>query len=370
MICSEINSFEQSEVSSITDFAQQLRDTVDKVHLTSEFVITHPDYEPLEVPVYHREHLTQVAAQDRDRYLTGKLKIYLYSIYSGVTQLKHNAATKAKKAENSDQKQPMANYVDKWSRTKFYQRITQNNHGQGYQDPDWLVVKQENANHWQITKDGLTLKIQPDQNSEQLQVGQLVSIKMPPNLVDHGTYIAVGDAGHPVRSGDAQAVTVIQIYFNVGAETTLLLLERLTQQLNHLKIPFNFRIAYEESDYDRLDAAVLEIRKENFEQLKPILQAIYQENQEHFQPAIPFFCKPLASGLGLAEKPQSPDYEPSNIGQHYCGVIAQALLAAWSQEKSGTDKLDYVLNHLAQMGIKVEHIYLNPDSADIYQTIQ
>jgi hypothetical protein len=369
MICSEINSFEQSEVSSITDFAQQLRDTVDKVHLTSEFIIIHPDYEPLEVPVYHREHLTQVAAQDRHRYLAGKLKIYLYSIYSGVAQPKQNAVTTANKAENTDQQQ-MVNYVSKWSKTKFYQQITQNNHGQGYQDPDWLLVKQEDAKHWQITKDGLTLKIQPDQNSEKLQVGQRVSIKMPPNLVDHGTYIAVGDAGHPVKSGDAQAVTVIQIYFNVGAETTLLLLDRLTQQLNNLIIPFNFRIAYQESDYDRLDAAVLEVKKDNFEQLQPILQALYQENQEHFQPAIPFFCKPLASGLGLAEKPQDSVDQQNNIGQHCCGLIAQALLAAWSQEKSGTDKVDYVLNHLAQTGIKVEHIYLNPDSADIYETIR
>jgi HopA1 effector protein family len=368
MICSEINSFEQSEVSSISDFAQQLRDIVDQVYLTSELNITHPDYEPLEVPAYYQEHLKQISSDNRDRYLANKLKIYLYDIYSGVAQPKQNpAGTKANNAE--DKEQQMANSVSKWSKTKFYQQITQNNHGQGYSDPGWLVVKQENADHWQIRKDGLTLNIQSDDYADDLKVGQLLSIKMPPNLVEHDTYIAVGNEGHPHQPSEEQATIIIQIYFNVGAATALLLLDRLTEQLNNLKIPFNFKIAYQESDYDRLDAAVLEVQKDHYQQLKPILQAVYQENKEHFQPETPFFCKPLASGLGLAEKPQHPDYEQNNIGQHCCGLIAQALLEAWSQEKSGADKLDYVLNYLAQTGIEIERIYLNPDSSDIYETI-
>lgn len=360
MICSD-NSLKQSEVSSISDFTQKQQDLVEKMHLTSELAISHPDYQPLEIPVQHREHLTQVTSQDRDRYLANKLKIYLYDIYSDQAKPKDNAVDSTNNELESSEQQQMTNYVDKWSRTKFYQQIIQNNHGQGFNDPDWLVVEQKGIDHWQIKKDGLTLNIQPDNCFNYLQVGQLVTIKMPPNLVDHGTYIAVGNQGHP-----DQAVSVIQIYFNVGAETALLLLDRLTQDLNDLNLPFNFKIAYQESDYDRLDAVVLEIQKDHYQQLKPILPAIYQENQHHFQPPIPFFCKPLASGLALAEKPPSPNSESRNIGQYYCGVLAQALLTAWSQEKSGIDKLKYVLNYLTQTGIDIAHIYLNSDSPDIY----
>ena len=64
--------------------------------------------------------------------------------------------------------------------------------------------------------------------------------------------------------------------------------------------------------------------------------------------------------MGLAEKPRAPNFERENIGQHYCGLIAQAIVAIWQQHLMDTDKFEYVLEYLSKAGVDIERIYLNP----------
>ena len=366
----------QLENQENAHFWQKLRDIISEIYITPEEII-HPDYEPAIIPKHYQEHLKQISSGDRDRasplhrrdrYLTSKLKKYLYDICSGNLQLKQNSGFQGANL-NLDTQQQMTNYASKWSETKFYRQLIQHNHSQGYEDRDWLVVKQE-AESWRITKDGLTLQINPQQHivdNSQLQTGQMVSVKMPPNLVDRGFYIAIGEAGSINMCNSASDVTVVELYFNVASETALLLLDRFTEQINFLKIPFNFKIAYNETDFDRFDAVVLELKSSDLPELRPILKNIYRENQACFQPEIPFFCKAIALGLGLAEKPNCSSTEPENIGQHLCGTIAKAMMD-W-QEESGTNKFDYVLNHLSIAGVDFKHLYLNPNVEDIYEAL-
>ena len=339
--------------------------------------ITHPDYEPVKIPLDRQEHLKQISLSDRDRYLAAKLQNYLYAIYSGSIKPKPDSVGEpSDNSESNPDREPMANYVNKWSKTKFYRQLTQHNHSQGYSDPNWQVVEREAENRWQISKNGLTLSIKPEKylidSSAELQIGQVVSIKMPPSLVDHGLYIAVGDSGSPSNSDLDRGCTIAQLYFNVSSAGALQLLERLTQELNLLKIPFDFKIAYDEADFDRLDATVLEFKSTDFARLQPMLNNVYQETQIYFQPEIPFFCKHLALlGLGVAEKPPlASDFEPENIGERHCGIIANALVAAWQQgDEAIADKLDYVLNCLTRAKININYLYLNPDSQDIYEAL-
>ena len=345
-------------------FQQKLQDIVAKIEIASDLTITYEEFEPLKISSHLQEYLTQISLVDRDQYLAAKLQRYLYSIFIIDLKPESNATLSTiNDAESDDQsdRQEVANYVKKWSRTKFYQQLTHHNHGRGYNDPNWLVIKQA-GDYWHVTKNNLTLHIKPErhlaQPQEELSPGKLISLKMPPNLVDHGLYIAVGDAGTTKTDNSEQKFTITQLYFNVSSEGALHLLDNLTQKLNAIRIPFDFNLAYDETEFDHLDAAVLEFKSSDFDLIYPIVKTIYQANQTYFQSEIPFFCQLLAPGLGLAEKPRSSNFERENIGQHYCGIIAQALVKIWQQNNlSQSEKLNYVLNYLSEAGIDIERLY-------------
>ncbi|MEY2832116.1 MAG: hypothetical protein RLZZ574_1374 [Cyanobacteriota bacterium] len=344
-------------VTHQSNFKQKLEDVVENLQITPDLTISYRDREPVTIESHLHEYLTQIPHADRNRYLATKLQKYLYSIFSSDSQ-----------PQNTKADQEAANYVNKWSRTKFYQQLLQNNHGEGYSDPNWLVVKQE-ANYWQVTKNDLTLHIQLEhlaEPREELHPGELVAIKMPPNLVDRGFYIAVGDSG-PVDAADSPEEGITQIYFNVNAAGALLLLDNLTREMNAREIYFDLRVAYDETKFDHLDSAVLNFKSSDFELIYPIVNNAYQKNQSYFQSKVPFFCQPLALGLGLAEKPRSPTYQQKNIGQYYCGMIATALVEKWQEDGLTGNKLADVLNYLSLAGVDIEHLYLNPNSIKSYQ---
>jgi hypothetical protein len=339
------------------NFKQKLEDVVENLQITPDLTISYRDREPVTIESHLHGYLNQIPLVDRDRYLAAKLQKYLYSIFSSDSQ-----------PQNTKADQEATNYVNKWSRTKFYQQLLQHNQGKGYSDPDWLVVKQE-ANYWHVTKNDLTLHIQLEhlaEPREELHPGELVAIKMPSNLVDRGFYIAVGDSG-TVDAADSPEEGITQIYFNVNAAGALVLLDNLTRELNAKEISFDFRVAYDETKFDHLDSAVLNFKSSDFELVYPIVKNAYQKNQSYFQSKVPFFCQPLAPGLGLAEKPRSPSYQQKNIGQYYCGMIATAIVEKWQEDGLTGNKLADVLNYLSLAEVDIEHLYLNPDSTKSYQ---
>ncbi|MGL5834471.1 MAG: T3SS effector HopA1 family protein [Waterburya sp.] len=400
-----IASVNQSDLATQQlKFKQQLENVVAQIAITSDFTISYEDLEPLAVSSRLKEYLNQITPQDLNRYLAAKLQRYIYNIFTTKVSLKsQNSLLKEAIKENNSESLPKTDYVNKvnkWSKTKFYQELTQNNHGQGYEDPGWLVVKQVN-DHWHVTKNDLTLQIQPKhlvEPSAELSPGKLISLKMPPSLVERGIYIAVGEVGSPGSSNEVslgEDFTMNQLYFNVGTGGALCLLDSLTRKLNQVRVPFDFRINYNETEFDRLDVVVLEFKSSDYDLIYSIVQTTYQDHQAYFRPEIPFFCKFLAPGLGFAEKPQlrspkrlapkglgaplrppggasmgvaqSPIKTQENIGQYYCGIIALALVELWQQESliknnlnnQPNNKLNYVLNYLSAKNVDIEHLYLN-----------
>ena len=357
MVFSQTKSTQSDRVGDNNDLISKLQDTVDKIKIESEFAIAYGGYEPLTIPTHYHEHLKTISSCDRDRYLTVKLKNYLYNIYLD--------SEPQQDLELDIPSSQEANYVNHWSQTKFYQQLIRANCGKGYSDPGWLVVGQQ-ADRWLVTKNGLTLQIKPDKyladSTQKLEPEQVVALKMPHNLVDHGMYIAVGDAGKPEEVAGG---SVTQLYFNVSAEGALLLLADLTQKLNQSKIPFTFNIAYDETYFDCVDAAILEFNKADFARICSILQEVYEGKQEYFQPDMPFFAKSLGlAGMSIAEKPHTTSEIKENIGQHHCSIIAQALLTA---RRDRVDlKLSYLLDCLIEQGVDPLRPYLNPGASDIY----
>ena len=315
-------------------FRQQLGDALSKIKITPELTIVHPGYEFPPVSQTYQNYLQQLSSTERDRYLVSKLQRHLYDLFMG---RQSNSA--------SDSSEPIVNSGDRWYETKFYHQLIQCNHGKGYADPGWQVVEQCDR-RWQVTKNGLNLSIDPELHllEPTAIAGQTVCIKMPPNLIERGVYIAVGDAG---SIGERFGSTVLQIYFNVDAEAALILLDTLSKQLNQLTVPFNFKLAYSDRDYQYLDAAILELRKQDWQQLQPIISKIYEQNKAIFKFEVPFFCQNYRSGLGIAEKPNPITAGTgSNLGLEHCKVISEIIIKRLKDPNiSLLSSMEYILKY-------------------------
>ena len=351
-----------------SSFANRIQDAIAKTEITSDFTIVHSDYEPLTVSARYRDYLQQSSSENRDRYLASRLQQYLYAIFNGelkprqsAQETRHHPST-----TNSNLQNEIVNSANSWYKTKFFDRLTQCNHGRGYQDAGWLLIVKETKS-WQVSKDGLTIFIDPQKHlfdpdlDLELQIGQKVSILMPPNLVERGLYIAVGDAGSTHNLQPSSECAIAQVYFNVGFKTALVLLDNLTRQLNELKIPFNFKIPYSKIDFNRLDAPVLEFMRDDWQKVEEVVKAIYAQNKAEFYPQVPFFCKQLRPGLGWAEKPYwKLDINLENFGFKYCQFIAESILKTNKQSNlSNVNKLDLTMLYLSEMKINWERFYLN-----------
>ena len=341
------------------NFARRLPEVLAEIAIESDYSIVYKDHQPIVVDDRYRAYLQQIDSQEGDRYLTTKLQNYLYAIFNGEL-----------KAKEEGDRQTIVNQADEWYTSKFYHQLVECNHGRGYEDSGWLVVRQERQ-YWQVSKEGLTVYIDPEKDlfdSTLAQIGSTISVIMPANLVDRGLYIAIGDAGS-VNRPDIAETTLLQLYLGIKAHGAPNLLSLLTQELNSLKIPFDFKLAYREADYERVDAAVLEFVSSDWEKLQPIIKNIYLENRSYFTTKIPFFCLPLANGLGLAEKPNDMfENRLENLGRQYCRLIAKAIVNT-SKQTNPKHKNNYrnTLYYFNQLKADINKIYLNPTSNTVYK---
>ena len=330
----ETESYQQLKSNLSLDdsnFVNLIEDAIAKIQIKPDFTIVHPDYEPLTVSKSYRDYLAQRSVKECDRYLVNKLQQYLYAIFCGRLKPKssiensQNLSTDGHSLQNK-----IVNDTNSWHKTKFFTRLTQCNHSKGYKDAGWLVVDGDKQ-HWQVSKDGLTINIDLQEHfldpNTKLQIGDMVSLVMPPNLIERGFYIAVGNAGSANNLQPALECAIEQLYFNVDAQTSLMLLDGLTRQLNERSIPFDFKIPYSENDFERIDAPVLEFLSGDLPKVKTIVKNIHSKNAANFQFKTPFFCQQLAPGLGLARKPRSAsNIKWENYGYKHCSLIAQSIL--------------------------------------------
>ena len=360
-----------SRAPKFSSFQQLLENVIAKIKVTDDLDIVYPDYPPsLASPHYHR-YFQQMTEPQRDRYLIGKLRRYLYDIF-----MERVVPPEPTLDDGVREKPelPMVNCGDRWYETELYQQLVRYNHGEGYSDPNWSIVSQSQTS-WQVAKDGLTLNIDPKQHlvepAAALKLGDTTSIKMPSNLTDHGYYIAIGNAGSVSNRQSTPEQTILQLYFNVDAPTALKLLDSLTQQLNKLEIPFNFRLSYREANFLHSDAAMLEFRARDWLQLQPIIRHIYLDCSNGFKSEFPFFCQSIRSGIGLAEKPFSEIGELySNLGERYCQIVAQAIVNNLKQQgMREAEKVKFVLTNLSQQQTNFANIHLNPGSEANYEAI-
>jgi len=340
-----------------------LQDIVNNVQIQSNFCISHSAYKPLELPTEVVARFQRIPLELQNKYLSLQLQSFLYGIY-------YNGSMQAALAPDTSSADPalhqnLENNTFLGVDLEFYDRLHKSNTGEGYFDPGWQVLRQEADGSLAVTKGGLTLHIEREQHLQPAEqsaaVGNSVAIRMPRNLVQNGFYMAVSNAGpdtHP---------QTVRVYFNLSPEGAVAVMEKLTQQLNEIKIPFTFKVLYNPSDYGRYDSGVLYFEKSNYPTVRQVLTSVYAENQLHFRTEVPLFTKLLAPGLALAEEPDCKFAAVESFGMNRCQIVANGLLEARQNgDESPESRMASINQHFSLLGIDWHRSYLNANSEDIY----
>ena len=337
-------------------FSQILVEIVEEIEIDRDFNIHHPDYPPLNRNPDLVNRLERIPPQLRSKYLIVQIQSYLHDIY-----FSHELLSIQETELAAQQPTPIKNNTLDGIDLDFYQQLQHSNTSNGYFDPDWQVVAQTEEDEFIVVKDGLHLHLNPHQHlprSSQIEIGSVLPIYLPPNLVGRDTYIAVGNFGLPHRSPS------VEIYFNFNPQAAVAIVKKLTSELNQLSIPFQFAILHHPDLFHRYDAGTLCLPQAAYSRLQPVLAALYQTYQAEFSSQIPLFTKQLAPGLGIAEVPTSD----LNFGSQRCQLLATGLFTAMAADRTSVAKLHTINQEFTNAGIDCHAPHLNPTDRDCYNT--
>ncbi len=334
-----------------------LRNIVDYLEIESFYSIKHPEYKLLELPESVISRFKNLSLDIQNKHLSIQLRNFLYSAY--YNGYWHNSSTVDTQINN------LSNNSLFGMDLAFYERLHTSNTGGGYWSTNWLVVYEEEDGCLAVQKNGLTLHIERDLYLSEIHksanVGDLVAIKMPKNLVQNGFYMAVSNLG----TQDNQ--DIVRIYFNVSPDGAVSVMDNVTRELNNIQVAFSFKALYTPDEYRRYDSAVLYFNKHEYKTIYPILQKVYSANQDSFYPQVPLFTKQLAPGLGCAEEPTNKLAEKESFGTNRCQMIANGLIAAWQAGNNHPEsRMKAILEQFLLHKIKLQYPYLNANSEDIY----
>ncbi|MBD2296601.1 hypothetical protein H6G06_24745 [Anabaena sphaerica FACHB-251] len=355
--------------NSTNQILNSLFDIASNIQISPNFCIQHPNYQPFALPATVANRFKHNSPDLQHKYLALLLRNFLHGIYYNGS-LQTVLSVDADHGDYSPPKNLERNYtvgID-WD---FYEQLHQNNHGIGHYDPNWEVLRLEPDRTIAVTKNNLTLYVEPEcylkSSKKSVRVGDLIAIWMPKNRLQNGCYIAVSNLGQERQVTSEANLGVGRIYFNFSPLGAIALMDTLTQQLNNANIPFSFEVLYNPGAYGRYDAGILHFERQNYPAIHKILQAVYKQHQSYFQPEIPLFTKFLAPGLSLAEEPNQKFAAQESFGMNRCQIVANALLEAWEKGKNAIEERMRIIDqHFAQHLIDVQRPYLNPSSEDIY----
>jgi hypothetical protein len=339
---------------------ETLQDIAEKVKIDfSDFSVEHPDYKPSCYPGEVVARFKKLPDKLQTNLLQSHLQSFLYGIY-------YNASLRSQIAETDAPPVLHENTHIMGLDPTFYGQLHENNRGQGYFDPGWVVLKQEDDGTLAVRRTTLTVHIDRSkhlsESEREARVGDTVSILMPRNLVQNGFYMAVGNSGIHFHGAD-----LVRIYVNVTPKGAIVLMRQLTEQLNARSIPFTFKLLYDPKNYTRFDSGVLYFSGSNYEAVRSVMQDIYCADSSYFQSDIPLFTKPLAPGIALAEEPNQKFAERESFGLNRCHIIASAMVATHQQGNDSVQaRVDAIVENFALLGLSIDRPYLNPGSDDIY----
>jgi HopA1 effector protein family len=349
---------------------QTITEIVEKVQIVNvdpsvqnqDWTISHPDYPPLELDPEAIAKFQQMPAPLQRKYSIDRIQNYLHDIY-----FSHSLPSLQEIAAITQQLAPVKNNIVNGVDVDFLGQLQQGNRSQGYFDPGWQVVAETEVGEFVVVKDGLHLHLNRSHhlppNLAKIEIGDLVPIYLPPQLVGVDAYIMVGNSGAPtglIQDSSTQSPSV-RVYFNFTPNVAVAITQTLTDQLNQLSIPFQFAILHNPEFFHRYDSGTLWLPQAGYLAAKNLLAAIYQEHQAEFSAEIPLFSQQLAPGLGIAEELD----KPTSFGLHRCELLAIGLITAMEQGKTtAAEKLRSIKQEFVMAKVDWLHPYLNSNATD------
>jgi HopA1 effector protein family len=252
---------------------------------------------------------------------------------------------------------------------EFVGRLSAANVGRGTFEPGWTVKGREPDGSIAVEKDGLTVWALPtefqavDHSIEPGTTG-MVRIGKEQRQLNPGLYFAFGDT----LFGFEASAPLVRVYWHVSAAGAPPLVRAITLELNGLGVPFRFKTLSEPRLYSRADAAVVYMLKKDYARARPGLARAYHLVAPWLRSEVPLMTKAIGAGVGLAEDPGGAMV---SFGQHRCAIVAESL---WRSFEAGrttpAGRVADMAQLFAEKGFDVERLYLQPDSADEYRSLE
>lgn len=169
---------------------------------------------------------------------------------------------------------------------------------------------------------------------------------------------------------DEEGEDTLRFYFNLKPNKKAITQwsTALVHRLNDRAIPFNLKYIKQLASYDRADAGVLYIQKNNFTVAAPIIRQAYNRllYNNAIREQVPLFCYKLLPGFGFAE---SPLKRGVSFGMDVSRKITDGLFEYLEEnENSGNVDLDKIIEFIEEKKFpsKFENAYFNADLKRTY----
>jgi HopA1 effector protein family len=335
-----------------------LRELVTNLSLNEDGSFHHTQLGDLPVPAHLQQIQSTLSSELQDQCYKTLLRDWLYENYccSGSSSFRTTEDLSLEVKSPKDQDEGGA-------KSLFCHQLHQSNTGKGYLDAGWLITQTETDSNLTVQKNNLTLWVHRDRHlaphQKDAQIGETVAIFLPNHRMEQGYYVAIGDAGLTPLEEKHQTGTIVQFYFYLAAAQATETIQRITDSLNTYKIPFQLKLAYHPTSYQRHDAGILEICQDDVQKMKGILASTHQPSLT--QPQNPsLFTKTVLPGISICQKmPRTALNYQDNSVLNRCHILADCLAKTLHQKSSSfSEKLQTLTQELRakQIDIKSPHL--------------
>jgi hypothetical protein len=248
-------------------------------------------------------------------------------------------------------------------RLSFVAQLSTANQSRRGWEVGWSIVGREGED-WILERDGFRLYASSDDicpapgESSSVAAYSVDVGKEFFNLLG-GWYVVLSEAVDP------NPENLVRIYFNIGPSDAVKLVQHCTTRLNAGLVPFRLKVPDDPRAYNRVDTAVLYVRKSHYEVAISAIADLCRSL--NVMEGVPAFAKKLAPGIAVAEDPGGG----LSFGQHRSRLIAQGLWRAFMEGATGTQqKMLHVEEEFRREQLDCRSPHLGPDSVDIYESMR
>jgi hypothetical protein len=224
----------------------------------------------------------------------------------------------------------------------------------------WVVADVQDARVTAAARHGVRFVVSPDGvRASDVTPGAtcLVQLDGEQRNMLPGFYLALG-AHTPAVAPQEQ----LRVYWHLRSTGAAPLLSALSRSLNLAGIPYWLKLLSDPSDYNRNDAAVLYLTRQDMAAAALLVMEVYAAVRQHLRPATSPFALTIAPGLAVAvDLPRS-----ASFGQHRSQALANAIVMVANDAlpTGGRIATRQVLEALHAQGVDPAATYRHADDSD------